>query len=118
MADLQQVIADWGEALTVVRTAQGTRSNGRYTSGSTSNVSITANVQPITGRELQSLQETVHHQEIRVLFTETELFTATPGVREADKVTIGSETWIVHKVEKWSAPGFGTHYRCYIAKVI
>jgi hypothetical protein len=45
------------EAITVRRTAPGTYVAGRYVPGSAQNVTVTANIQPLNGKELLQLAE-------------------------------------------------------------
>lgn len=99
---------------TVTRTAVGTRTNGRYTPGATSTFDITASVQPVTGRDLQSLPEGQRAEETRIVYTTTELRTRTATV-DPDSISIDSETWAVVKVERWQAFG-NTHYRAFVAR--
>lgn len=99
---------------TVTRTAAGTRTLGRYTPGAPSTFSIVASIQPVTGRDLQTLPEGQRAEETRVVYTTTELRTRTATV-EPDTLSIDSETWAVTKVERWQAFG-GTHYRAMVAR--
>ena len=96
---------------TVTRSANGTYVNGRLVAGAPSTFSIEASIQPVTGRELQALPEAYHGEEVKVIYTVTELLAApTPDV-----VTIDGEAWEVFKCQRWQAFG-GTHYRAHAAR--
>ncbi len=114
---LQGVIARWGSSYTVYRAIQGDYVKGVYTDGSMSEVTIIANIQPVTGDDLKTLPEGQHADAVRVLFTETELNTRESGF-EPDQVGVDGLLWEVISVEKWTATEWGTHYRCMISKMV
>ena len=104
---------------TVTRTGGGTYSSGVYTAGSTSTFDITASVQPVSGRDLQVLPEGQHGNEVRVIYTTTELRTRNP-TNAGDKISIGSEDWEVFRFERWEAFGLnlsGDHYRAFASRL-
>lgn len=114
--------------LQVTRTAQGTRTLGRYTPGATSIFPITAGVEPINGRQLMDVPEGRRGDEILTVYTDADLIAerATPGVdpdvlrytgSDADVIAMmgPGEPWTVIKVKTW--PGFGeTHREVQIAR--
>ncbi len=106
-----------GGPYTVTRTATGTREKGHYTPGSETTFDIVASVQPTDGAELHDLAEGQRTDEVRVIYTVTELRTRTPA-GEPDRIELeGSEDpWIVIKVQRFDAFG-GTHYRAWAARV-
>lgn len=101
---------------TLVRTAVGSHVRGRYASGaSTLAQTITACIQPLSGRDLKVLAEGQRADETRVIYTETELRTRHPS-DNPDRVVIDGEAWEVFRVERWE--GFGTtHYRALVSRL-
>jgi hypothetical protein len=95
---------------TVTRTAAGSHVAGRFVPGSDSTFSIDAVVQPVRGHELMTLPESRHGEEIKAVFTVTELLLK-------DKLAIGDDSFEVFRSEKWEAFG-DTHWRAYVAKVV
>ncbi len=95
------------------RTAAGSTVNGRYTEGSTASTSLVASVQPITGAQLKALPEGRHTEELRVVYTTTELLAAPIP----DKVTLDGSDWEVFKVERWEHWN-STHYVAFVSKVV
>lgn len=89
---------------TVTRRAASTYSNGVRVAGSTSTLSITASVQPVTGRELERLPEGMRTTEVVKLYTTTALRTADSG--DPDHISIDGETYEVQLVERWTAKGY------------
>lgn len=112
---LVDVIASFATGTySVTRTAAGAYTVGRYAAGGTSTFSIEASVQPVTGRDLKKVPEGHHADELRIVYTTTELRTRAPG-SEPDVVTIDSEPWHVVRFERWQAFG-GTHFRAWCAR--
>ena len=101
---------------TVTRAAQGSYTNGRYVAAATSSVSVDANVQPLTGRQLRSLPENFHSENTRAIYTNTLLRTRTPTTAP-DLISIDSENYEVFQVEAWTLHG-ATHYEVLAALVI
>jgi hypothetical protein len=104
---------------TVTRTAAGSYTTGRYAAGAPSTFAITASVQPVQGRDLQSVPEAQRGEEVKVLWTTTEL--RTRGAGEPDSVSIDGEAWRVVRVKRWQAfggDGSGDHYEVYVARVV
>ncbi len=89
--------------------------SGVRVAGASSTLSITASVQNISGRDLKSLPEGQHADDMRVLFTTTELRTRTPAY-DADRVAIDGEAFEVVKVRKASIRA--TFYRCYLSRKV
>lgn len=87
---------------TVTRRAAATITTGRAVAGATSSVTITASVQPASGRDLQRLPEGRRAIETLTLFTTTQLLVGGQGAaNEADLVTIGGKVYEVQLVETW-----------------
>ncbi len=103
-----------GGPYTVTRTTNGALVKGKAQAGTNSTLSVAGSLQSVSGRELQALPESFRGDEVRVLYTLTELRTVSES-HAADRVTIGGESWLVIKVEVF--PAFGdTHYRVYVAR--
>lgn len=103
-----------GGPYTVTRTTNGALVKGKAQAGTPSTFSVAGSLQSVTGRELQAMPESYRGDEVRVLYTLTELRTVSETY-QADKVTIAGETWLVIRVEVF--PAFGdTHYRVYLAR--
>lgn len=105
---------------TVTRTPKGATTLGRYTAGSPSTFSIAASIQPVAGRELQALPEAQHGEEVRVIYTTTELKTRDPGF-EPDTIEIDSEDWTIFRFERWQAFGAANdaqHFRAFASRKV
>jgi hypothetical protein len=101
---------------TITRTAAGSYTNGRYTAGAESTFTIIASIQPVTGRDLADLPEGQNGDEVRVVFTITELLTRAPG-QEPDVITIFGEDFYVYRVKKWQ--GFGdNHWQAWVSRTV
>lgn len=100
---------------TLVRSSVGTYTRGRYGAGASVSSTITACVQPITGRDLQALPEGQRADETRVIYTTTELRTRHPS-SDPDRVIIDSEAWEVFRVQRWEAFGT-THFRAFASRL-
>ena len=97
---------------TVTRRSAGTYVEGRYVLGSTSSFNIVASIQPLLrtgGRHLRTESQGQHGEEMRVIYTKTDLLTRT-STRDPDVVTIDSEPWEVFEVQRWQAFG-DAHWR-------
>jgi hypothetical protein len=100
---------------TVTRTPAGTYAAGRYSAGSPTTFTITAVVEPFGGREIKVLPEGQFAEDVRVLYTATELLTMSP-TDVPDSVAIGGETYSVFKINgPWIMPR-STHYEVYVAR--
>src|SRR5690606_5003111 len=77
---------------------------GRYTPGASTTFSIVASVQPATGRDLRDLPEGQRGDEVRVIYTISELRTRSPA-GEPDAVTLDGEPWTVINVKRWESFG-------------
>lgn len=85
--------------------------NGRATAPTTSTVPITANVQPADGDTLKALPEARSSEDVRRVFTATELYLSTVGYLP-DRITIGGEAFEVIKLG-----GFPGHYEVIVSRV-
>jgi len=78
-----------------------------------STFTITASVQPLSGRQLDRLPELLRSREVQVLFTKDELRIAS-ATTEGDLVTIDGDVWEVQQVENWRT--LATFTRCLVAR--
>lgn len=80
------------------------------------NFTVTASLQPASGKDLLRLPEGRRTNETRVLFTATQLYTGDEGADyEADLVELDSQLWEVQHVEDWLQwAGLAGFYRCII----
>lgn len=101
---------------TVTRTLAGSYTAGRYAAGAVSTFDVVACVQPVSGRDLQSLPEAQRGDEVKVVYCATELRTRTPA-QEPDTVAIEGESYEVFRVERWDAFG-EVHWRAYTSRLV
>src|SRR5688572_25549865 len=110
---LTDVIAAFASGTyTVTRGVAGTTTNGRYTAGATSTFTITATIQPATGRDLKLLAAGNHGEEMLTVYATTALQCGPVP----DVVTYSGESWKTVNVRRWEAFG-GTHYVALIARM-
>lgn len=99
---------------TRTRRAVGTTSSGGdYTPGATSTATLTASVQPMPGTELKHAPSGRHADDLRLVFTVTELRAAPIP----DQITIDGEAWEVYRVRRWQAFG-DTHYEVHVSRLV
>lgn len=105
----------------VTRTATGTWLDGIYTEGGTTTFTIRAVQEPATGLqrvtggfEMISGYDGQHTNDVRVVYTRTELKVRTPTTA-ADKITIFGRQYTVFRCEPWDLAVEATsneiHYR-------
>ncbi len=104
---------------TVTRTAASSLSRGKATAGTTSTATITASVWPASGNDLMRLPEGRRTSETLNLMTATQLYVGGQGsAYEADKVSIGSESWEVSDVDTWADPVTSAiGYKCLVTVI-
>lgn len=98
------------------RTSGAYDTDGKFVPDAGTVINTDANVQPVTGRDLERLDEGRRARETLKFISETELFTEDKDAnRAADNVVIDGYTWEVVNVERWSvAAGY---YRMLLQKV-
>ena len=104
--------------LTVKRRAPGSYKGSGFfeVSGPDTEFTITASVQPLTGKEMLLLPENRREQETTKLFTDTELYGIEKGNGvNADLVTIDGSDYEVIKVYTWRNQVIN-HYKVFVAK--
>jgi hypothetical protein len=95
---------------TVTHRTASAYTDGRRTAPTTSTESITASVQPASGRDIQRLPEGKRDRETIVIFTATQLKVGLAGAQEADLISVNGSSFEVTTVEPWAA--LGNFYRC------
>lgn len=98
----------------VTRTARGAPVMGRYVPGATSTLNCVADVQDVSGDQLQDLPEGVTSSNARMLYTTTLLIAESPTT-DADHVAIDGEDWKVVRV--YTARVFANRYRALVVRV-
>lgn len=91
------------QTITVTRESGGTRIDGKWVSGSTSNFTIEASIQPLTAREIQLLPESRRASgESYKLFADTTpaLYTVTDD-ENPDRVSLYSQNFEIYSVKRW-----------------
>ena len=101
---------------TVTRYGAGTgNSAGHWTQPSGSTFSIFASVQPLSGRALRDLPEGLRADDVRWVYTNTELRSIQPGDDLYDTIAIeGGDVWRVTKVERFTV--LSGHYRATVER--
>ena len=103
---------------TVTRTTRGQTIRGRTEEGTVTTFEIEASLSPANGIDLQLLPEGRSVDDVRQLFTTTELLTGDQGAGyEADEVAIAGFDYQVIRVEPWQDPTRETDvmYRCILS---
>jgi len=112
---LRNVIDRHGISCKVIRQAVGTYTDGRFVPAANQpKVTITAVIQPLSGRELEALPEGQSAEDTRVVFTEYKLVTRTP-TSSPDQIEYDGELWRVYQVERWDGLSGSPHY---IARIV
>lgn len=104
----------------VTRGTAGSRTLGKWTPGGTSVINVPANVQPLSGKELQALAEGFHANNTWKMYTKTEMLAVDETNQiVADRVTIESEVHEVISVKHFTRSiGGGDHYKVIVARVV
>lgn len=107
--------------ITVSRRVEGTYVNGVYVSASPTTFTIDAVIQPaynlnriIGGADLDAKVDLQRTDEVRVVYTVTELKTRSPTT-DPDVVTFDGADWTAIRVENWNLRG-EIHYRVVVTK--
>jgi hypothetical protein len=116
--DAADLISDFATGTyTVTRRAAATLVKGRAQPGATSTLTVTASVQPASGRDLLRLPEGRRSIETRVVFTATQLLIGIEGAaNESDLISIDGQTWEVQQVQSWrlSPSTDAPYWRCIV----
>lgn len=108
MSLIESILDLQTDTLTVTRRVTGSiNSDGVWTPGASSTLTIIANVQPATGmqrvvggRDMRSDEQGQHTDDVRICYTETLLHTR-DTTNEPDQIAYEGGTWTIVRVEKW-----------------
>ncbi len=100
----------------ITRALASTNVMGRAVAGTaTALAAVAMSVQPATGRALKLAPEGATADDVRVIYTTTQLYTLT-DTYAPDRITIGGDTFVVYKVETFGILS-GGHYRAYASRI-
>lgn len=104
------------QAVTGIRTTAGTNVKGRVTSGTDTPLNIMASIQPLTGKDLETLPEGLRESGTLRLYTDFELRTADQKTKTpADVVTLYGKRHIVIQVLPWGNNVIN-HFKCIVSE--
>ncbi len=105
----------------VTRRGVGTFVDGIYVPAATTTFSITATVEPasgfsrvVGGKDWRSQADGEHVDEVRAMYTATQLYTRTP-TSDPDYVTIEGAQWLAMRIEQWTLKK-NTYWRVILTK--
>ena len=105
------------DTLTITRvTTDGEYVKGVWVGGATTNITVDASVQPMTGRERLLLPEAMRTKETIKVYTKVELFTMLDN-QKGDKFTWNGKVYKVFSVEDWSHNTDIPHYKSVCEKI-
>jgi len=101
----------FNETLSVTRKEAGSYSNttGNYTAGASTIFSITASVQPASGKQLERIPENRRERDAKAIYTRTKL-------KNNDFITIDSNVYEVDNVRDYSRHPFLAHYEVLVTR--
>jgi hypothetical protein len=107
-----------GRKLFTVSRTTGAYVNSRWVASVPTTFSILSSLQPLSGEELQALEENRRAQTTYKMYTDIELYTAKAGEspRNPDKLTVYDETYEVINVYSFQS-GIISHFKVIISKV-
>lgn len=108
--------------ITLRRPSPGSYVNGRWVEGATTDSTITASIQPLTGEDMQSLPEARRESEAYNMFTSTQVRTVQEAGsnQNSDRILFGGKEFEVHQVHTWQNNANFTivnHYRYFILRI-
>lgn len=110
------MISSFRQPVVGVRTDPSTETKGRLTPGSTTPLAFDASIQPLTGRERETLPEGLREKGAFRLYTSFALRTDNQKSKEpADKVTLNDREHIVIRVEPWQN-GVIPHFKAIVSE--
>lgn len=119
--NLASLISSFSTAATyaVTRMARGSVVRGRKEDGAVTTFTVVGSVSPASGRDVLNLPEGRARNEMRVIFTTTQLLAGGQGEPyESDKVTIDGSQWEVAHCETWvDSRSRGTAYKALVTLV-
>ncbi len=110
------------KSYSVTRSAVNAPVNGRAVASTITTIPIKANVQPADGKTIKALPEFRQTEDIRHLFTATELYVTgrtVDGIKyDADRIAIKGEVFEVFKVGEWGDGDTTGHYECLVSRQV
>lgn len=103
------VFSVFSRDITIRRQSGGGYVNGKWQSGSESNITIKASVQAASGEDLQSLEEGRRSMQSLTIYTDEKLETV--DSQNPDKVTLFGEEYEIITVEPYQSDII-SHYKC------
>ncbi len=102
-----EIIRDFLQPITLRSYGAGSFEKGRYFPGTVSSIAMDGAVYPASGDEMRLLPEGIRTEAALVIYTESELRTATePGQNDADSIDYGGKTWEIRISEPWAYGGY------------
>jgi hypothetical protein len=98
---------------TITRTTAPAPVAGRQVAGVVTALLLDLSIQPATGPTLVVSADERHGDDIRRVWSETELYSIKKTGYRADKITIAGDVFEVFKVMPWPH-----HWECYIANLV
>lgn len=108
--------------VTLRRPAPGSYVNGRWVEGATTDSTITASIQPLTGEDMEELPEARRESEGYNMYTSTQVRTVQEAGsnQNADRIVFNGKEYEVHQVRPWQNNTNFTivnHYRYFILRI-
>ncbi|MNQ84479.1 hypothetical protein D3C85_996090 [compost metagenome] len=106
--------------LTIVRRAAGSYVNGDWVEGSTTNIPIEGNIQPVKPHELLIMPEADRSRSWWKMYTDAALRTQKEGAGgwDADEVTWKNDRYKVMKIDDWtSGMGILEHSKVWLVRI-
>ena len=104
------------QTLNVSRPTQNSiDTTGKVILGTPEALTIQASVQPADRVQMEALPQLRDYKQMFKLFSDSELFTAEPSLREADIVTIYGREFETVTVEPWQN-GVRSHYKILVGR--
>jgi len=103
---------------TVSRAVESTYGlDGILVPATSSTFKIVASIQPLSGQALRNLPQGQQGDNVRIIYTSTELKTRTDGF-EPDIVTINGEPWEVSVIQRWQDRTIETFYEGRLSRMV
>jgi hypothetical protein len=104
--DLSGTVLDLASgSYTVTRTVPGTTgTDGRFEPGSSTPVTVTASVQPLSGRDLLRLPEGLRTKELIKIYSPTQLYVQGAG-QDPDVISVRGVSYQIETAEQWGDDG-------------
>ena len=95
----------------VTRYSPGSYTDGLWVEGGTSTLNLDCAVQPVRGKALENLPEGKHASDLRRVYCDTELLTASEELStSADRIAISGDVYEIVESEQWVSGATGRAY--------